>query len=454
VKEYDARRDAGVLAGSLVLAAASTIAVKALTYDAWGWLLWGRELAGHLPFSTRGYPSWKPLTGLVALAVEPLGAAAPLAWLTVARLGAVLALLFAFRLARRLGGVWAGALAVAALVLMPDWLLQTGLGGSEPLLTALLLAAADRHSAGRDGAGFALALGAATLRPESWPLLAVSGIVTWRRNPGLRLAVAAGGLAVPVLWFGGDYLGSGNALHGGHLARWSKAARLARHTGEPAPLAVLIHLGSAVPFMLAAAIPVAVVDAARRRDPLLLCLAAGGLTWFVEVAALAALGYAGLTRFLFPAAAALSIVGAVGAVKAAEAARAWPLARRFALAAALIALGVPSVTAVSGLRHQASRVERRADIEQAVTRLVEREGRADPTGAGLSAEGIALTSIAWHADMSPRRLRHWDFPGVHLALRDGRWRAFWRAAALHRRRYVTRTVARRGPVYMIATVRR
>jgi hypothetical protein len=454
VRDYGARPVAGVFAGSLALAAGSAIAVKALTYDAWGWLLWGRELAGHLPFSTRGYPSWKPLTGLVALAVEPLGGAAPVVWLTVARLGAVLALLFAFRLAHRRGGRWAGMLAVTALVLMPGWLLQSGLGGSEPLLTALLLASADRHSVGRDGFGFALALGAATLRPESWPLLTASAVVTWRRNPNLRLVVLAGGLAVPLLWFGGDYLGSGNALQGGHLARSSKAARLARDAAEPAPLAVLIRLGSAVPFVLAAAIPVAVVDAVRRRDPLLLSLAAGGLLWFLEVATLARLGYAGLTRFLFPAAAALSIVGAVGAVKAVEAARAWPLAPRIAIAVALMALALPSLGAVAELRHQAGVVERRADIEQGVTRLVAREARADRTGAPLSAEGIALTSIAWHADVSPRRLRRWDFPGLHIALRDGRWRPFWRAVRHHRRRFATRIVARGGPLYLISAVRR
>jgi hypothetical protein len=114
------RPDLLVVAGSLALAAASLLLVRALSYDAWGWLIWGRELVGRLPLDTNGYPTWKPLTGLVAVPVAPLGIAAPLLWLTIARFGAVLSVVLAFHLGRRVAGVWAGALAAASLVLMPE----------------------------------------------------------------------------------------------------------------------------------------------------------------------------------------------------------------------------------------------------------------------------------------------------------------------------------------------
>src|SRR4051812_28356336 len=170
------------VAGSLAVAGASLLVVRALSYDAWGWLIWGRELVGRLPFATNGYPTWKPLTGLIAIPLAPLGSAAPLAWLTIARFGAVLSVVLAFHLGRRAAGVLAGVLAATALLLMPEWLFQAGVGGSEALLTALLLAAVDRHAGRHDGAGFALVVGASLLRPESWPLLLVSGAVAWRRG--------------------------------------------------------------------------------------------------------------------------------------------------------------------------------------------------------------------------------------------------------------------------------
>lgn len=442
------------IGASLVVAAVSVVLVRALSYDAWGWLTWGRGIVGTLPFTTHGYPTWKPLTGLVAAALAPLGvAAAPLAWLTIARFGAVLALVLAFRLGHRLAGVWAGALAVVALLLMPEWLFQAGLGGSEPLLTALLLGAVDRHADRHDGAGFVLVVGAALLRPESWPLLLASGIVTWRRQPRLRPLVVGGGLGVGLLWFGGDYLGSGDPFWGGHLARWSREARLERRTVESVPLEVLVRTARAVPFVLMAGIPLALVRGGRRRDPVVLALALGALVWIAEVATLAALGYAGLARFLFPAAAALAVVGAAGVVALIRSQRSRPVAVA-GLVVLLVALAVPSAARVSGLRQQAAQVERRADLEQSLGRVIGLTGapalRAIP---GLSAEGVALPALAWQVEMLPRSLRGWHFPGLRIATRDRRWRPFWRAVHRHHR-FAAHTVAREGRLYVISIRRR
>src|SRR5205814_7033055 len=123
--------------------------------------------------------------------------------------------------------------------------------------------------------------------------------VTWRRRPRIRPLVVAGLALVPLLWFGGEYLGSGDPFRGGQLATQSHEARVLRRSGTFPPLAVLRNALSTLPPALLACIPVALWRAVPRRDPILLMLALGGLVWVLEVAVLAALGYAGVTRFLF-----------------------------------------------------------------------------------------------------------------------------------------------------------
>jgi hypothetical protein len=122
------RRAVPPLAACVLIAAASVPIASALNYDAWGWLMWGRELVGRLPFTTSGYPSWKPLTGLIAIPLAPLGDAGVTMWLIVARAGALAALWLAYRLGRRAAGPWAGMVAPLALLLVPGWLLQAGVG--------------------------------------------------------------------------------------------------------------------------------------------------------------------------------------------------------------------------------------------------------------------------------------------------------------------------------------
>src|SRR4051794_41906023 len=97
------------LAGSLAVAGVSLLVVRALSYDAWGWLLWGREIAGRLPFTTSEYPTWKPLAALVAAPLAAFGSAGPLLWLLLARFGAGLSVVLAYRLASPAPGRAAGA---------------------------------------------------------------------------------------------------------------------------------------------------------------------------------------------------------------------------------------------------------------------------------------------------------------------------------------------------------
>jgi hypothetical protein len=433
-----------------VLVAAATLPISAaLNYDAWGWLLWGRELVGPLPFVTSNYPSWKPLTGLIAIPLAPLGSAGPTVWLILARAGAVAALWLAYRLGRRAAGPWAGLLAPLALALAPGWLLQAGVGGSEPLLTALLLGALDRHLARAEGEGLLLVFLAALLRPESWPLLLISAALAWRRRE-LRPLVGAALLAVPLLWFGGEYLGSGDPFTGGRLARTSKEAQAFRAVNAFPPAVVFRHAAGMLPLPLLLGLPVALVAGWRRRDPVLLALCAGGLVWTAEVAVMAGLGYAGLTRFLYPAAAAGAVVGAAGLVMLARAATSVP-ARVAVVGLAVSALALSSVGSLSGLSDQARVVERRADLDQNLTQIMAQVGpRPFGSARHVSAQGIETTALAWRLGVLTRTL-HTRVPGLALALRHRPWPRLRRALRRRHGHLTTRTLAS-GPVLALLSV--
>src|SRR3954464_3234323 len=132
----------------LALTALSFLAPSAPTYDPWAWIIWGREIL-HLDLSTVDGPSWKPLPVLLTTPFALFGSLAPDLWLFVARAGAIAGVVMAFRVARRLGGVPAGAAAAGAYVVAPWMLRNSALGNSEGLLVARALAAGARHPARR-----------------------------------------------------------------------------------------------------------------------------------------------------------------------------------------------------------------------------------------------------------------------------------------------------------------
>ena len=323
------RISAGAVAAAvLVLAALSLLLDLAPVYDAWTWLIWGREL-GELELDTSAGSSWKPLPVLVTAPLAVLGDdAAPDAWLLVSRAGWIAAAVLAGRLALRLtadtesGGRSAGWLAAAiaalGLVLLFDpftpWLRQFAGGLSEPLLVALVLGAIDRELAGRRRQALALGVAAALLRPEAWPFLALYIVGLWRRGSIGRGWLVVAVAAVPALWFVPDLAGSGSALSGAERARGDSGAPV----GEA--LEAVARAWRLVPVALWLAAGYAVLDARRSGRPVVGVLAAGALGWIAVVAVMAAGGYAGIPRFAAPAAAVVVVLGAVGSVRAAEAA--------------------------------------------------------------------------------------------------------------------------------------
>jgi len=346
----------------VLLAVASLALSSTPGFDPSGWVLWGRELAGHGTFSTLGYPSWKPLPALVDAAFALVGpGAVPELWLVVARAGGLLAVVLAARVAYRLGGRGAAVAAALGIVLLRGLWPMMELGASEPLLIALVLGALDRHLAGHPRQALALGLLAALLRPETWPFVGLYAVwVAWRGGWWTRLGVAVALPAVPLLWFGGDYLGSGDAWHGSYLAKISaEATELGRQAWRPhaAPIAAGRGLSELAAPLLVGAVYACVAASPRRRT--FQVLTAGALALVGVVAYQAVTGYAGLGRFSLPAAAVLCVVGACGVAAAARAVaarqRAWLPAGALAVAlAAPWALACASSAGVTATRTRAN----------------------------------------------------------------------------------------------------
>jgi hypothetical protein len=318
------------LPACLALAALSLLLPSTPSYDPWAWLVWGREVAA-LELDTRFGPSWKPLPVLFTTPFSLLGEAAPALWLVVARAGALLGLVAAYRLGRRLGGPLAGLLAAAALALSGGYLRWAAIGFSEGLLVALVLLAIERHLAGCRWQALALGFGAALLRPESWPFLGLYALWLLVREPRLRARTAGLLALLPVLWLGPELWGSGDALRAASRAQ-DPTLFSAAFADRPA-LAVTERAGRMVPWPAKAGLVLAVVgglaamsgpasDRLRRvlasvvgepgRARVTLALAGGAAAWLALVALMTELGYAGNSRYLAMPIALGCVVGGVG----------------------------------------------------------------------------------------------------------------------------------------------
>jgi hypothetical protein len=332
----------------VAVAAASTAAIPhEPVYDAWAWLVWGRELAA-LELDTSSGPSWKPLTVVVAAGLSLTGEAAPRLWLVLVQAAWLLALVLAARLAYDLASaesrslrIAAAAFAAMSLVLLADdvtlWSRQGAAGMCEPLAVALVLAAASAAVLGRWRLSLAVAALVALVRPEAGPLLIVYGLWHWRRDPALRPWVAGLALAVPALWVVPDLLTSGGAPSAATRARRRDTGMPAEAAGDVLAYAAAMPLAVVWPLVVVAV--VGVLASRRRARPAglggaLPVLAVGALFWIATVAAMAAAGFSGLPRYIAPAVAVAGVVAGVGVAQLLGAVR----QRRTAAAIAGVAL--------------------------------------------------------------------------------------------------------------------
>ena len=399
----------------LALTALTFLAPSAPTYDPWAWIIWGREIL-HLDLSTVDGPSWKPLPVLLTTPFSLFGDLAPDLWLFVARAGAIAGVVMLFRLGRRLGGVTAGVAAAAPYALAP-WTVRNGaLGNSEGLLVALALAAVERHLSGRRGTAFALAFGAALLRPETWPFVGLYGLFLLWREPPLRRWVLAAGAALPALWLLPEWWGSGDLLRAAHRAQ-NPLGNSPAFADDPVR-AVLEQFDRMLPHVLwlghlvypisvgLVALGAATVwralrgDLVREEVATLGAVLGAALVLLVEVALMTSDGFSGNVRYLVLPAALVCLAAGVGAgwtVRAVLGAR---------LAGALpvgLALGALVAFAVAwpvrdGLRADYDSIVYQARLDDRLAGLVARAGGA----ARLRACGDVYTGpfqvpiVAWH----------------------------------------------------------
>ena len=393
---------ARLVAACLALAALSLLAPSAPTTDPWGWIVWGREVL-HLQLSTvvPGSPSWKPLPVLVTTPLALAGSSAPTLWLLFARAGALASLVAAARLANRLAGPWAGAFAVAGLILSTHWLRAFAHGYTEPLAIGLLVLAVDQHLSGRPRRALLLGTLVALSRPEALVLVAAYGILEWRRRE-LHLAWVVGAcVSGAALWIVPDWIGSGDPFHASHVA-----AEVVP-TGGVATLRALSQAIVIVPLPLSLAAVAGTVLAIRRREASVVCLAKVVGTWAGLLTLLMALGYPALSRFFVLPAGLWCIVGAVGAAWGLEAARNRPRSLAAATAVAVAALAFVSLRAEHLAGEMGDAVER-AELESQLVTVVQRTPAAQ-----LGCDRLLLPAnlgwlkgeIAWRLDRPLRDVR-------------------------------------------------
>ena len=374
----------------IALASASLLISDEPVYDVWAWFVWGRELT-HLGLDTTSGPSWKPLSVVLAAPLSLAGDAGPQLWLVLVRAAWLASLVLAAELAFRLAAgapraprVAGAALAAIGVVLLADEVTQATRqvagGMSEPLLVALVLGAVRAALAARPRVALLLIALAALLRPEAWPLLAVCGLWCWRSEPRMRPLVVTVALVVPALWLTPELLGAGD---GG--ARQAQTG-----TSNPAE-----SLGWAAMLPLAVAWPLAL--AALRDRPARL-LAAGALAWIALVAAMTVVGFAGLPRFVAPAAAVICVLGGAGLAAFVARPRA-ALAALVLPALVVTALGLRDrINEVPHAWRSAARIDRSHERLSALLREVGRE-RLFACGRLATSDTLVRTALAWELDV-------------------------------------------------------
>jgi hypothetical protein len=305
---------------ALGLGAFSLLYPSTPTYDPWAWIVWGREVA-HLDLQTTGGPSWKPLPVLFTTVFSMFGEAAPGLWLVIARGGAILAVLLAFRLAARLVGgrglaaIAAGLVGAIALLVSSQFIRTMALGNSEGLLVAFALWAVERHLDGRYRQAFVLGFLAALLRPEVWPFLGLYGAWLWLIDRRALWLVVSGFVLVPALWFLPELWGSGNIWRAADRAQQPNpnSPAFARYPfvkviQDTWPLVI-------TPVKAAAAFAIALAAwewARARRQGALLAIALLAFAWIGLIATMTQAGFSGNPRYIILGTSMIAVIGGVG----------------------------------------------------------------------------------------------------------------------------------------------
>jgi hypothetical protein len=366
----------------IVLGAVSAAVLPTIpSYDPWSWIVWGREISDpHLNFVISGGPSWKPLPLVFTTIWGLFGGAAPTLWVITARIGGLLGLVAAWRLAYRLtagtpdqrGGripaVVAAIVAVIGILLTQDWFYYFLHGTSETVLIGCTLWIVDRLIEGKRIQAFVLMVCATWIRPEWLPLEGLYIVwLLWRepayRRPAWLALFALGLISFPIAWFVPPWIGSGNPF----LA--SQHAALYNGNLGPHPFIAVNSRGvnDQVLPILAFGIAGVVIGWLRDRRLLVLGLGLGVILYYVIVVVETMKGYPGLERFFLPAASVVCVLGGYGLVRIAQLAgeliSRWADGSGAAVAASVVVFVVLAGASVPFLTTRIS--DARADFPQA-----------------------------------------------------------------------------------------
>ncbi|HVF77887.1 MAG TPA: hypothetical protein VNA28_06280 [Solirubrobacteraceae bacterium] len=387
----------------LTLAIISLLLAREPVYDAWSWLVWGRELA-HLQLDTTSGPAWKPLPVLLAAVLSLAGDAAPHLWLVLVRAAWLMGLVSAAQISLTLTAgrprgprIAGAAFAVLCIVLLADdvthWSRQVAGGMAEPLLVALVLGATWAALIGRTRTALVLGALASLTRPEIFVPLALYGLWCWRTQsvrpvrpirPSTRALVLGAVLVVPALWLLPDLVADGPR---------GSAQRAQTDTGDP-----LEALGWAVMAPAAVAWPLALGAALLDRRARV--LGAGALVLVAIVAAMTVAGFAGLPRFMAPAAAIIAVLGGAGLASMLAQRRATWVVALVVPALAVTALTLPArVVDVPYDWRIAARIDGEHDRLRDVASSIGRE-RLLACGRLATSDVLARTALAWKLDVA------------------------------------------------------
>jgi hypothetical protein len=426
--EYDGARMSGadsedrartpvlvVGAAIVALALASFLLPSSATYDAWSWIVWGREII-HGDLNTISGPSWKPLPVLVTTAAAPLGSIAPDVWVLAARIGAITAVVLAFSLARRLGGTAAGLLAAVGLAAAPWWIWNGWLANSEGMLVAVVLGAIIAELDGRRRLAFACGIAAGLLRPEAWPfVLAYAAWLAWRGGLRDRVAVAIGLVILPLAWLLPEKWGSGDFWRAASRAQNPDpgAASLTKDPAWTVTKDFFTMLPTATWAVVAAALVAGVaLYVARRRNgafppaaappgtprrawPAIVAIGLLGVAWLAVVVVLTTRGFSGNERYLIPPVALVLVAASAGFGR---------LLMRIPLpvGSALIAvLGVAiAVAAIDDVPRQLRSATYESRLIDDLPKAIDAAGGADRINAcaDVSTHKFMVPQAAWYLD--------------------------------------------------------
>ena len=207
---------------------------------------------------------------------------------------------------------------------------------------------------------------------------------------------------VPVLWFGGDWWGSGDPWHGAEAAQVGAGSAIDRFEDALTRVFEVVVLPA---WIFAGA---ALVSAIRRRERTLLVLGIGTFAWCGLVVVMAvAFSYAALSRFLLPAGVLVCVLAGVGVVRTFAAIPRG--AGRIAFVVVSVALAGPMIVARAvGIGDVVDQLRNRGELAVDLEGAIADAGGVDAVlaCATVSIDGASLLrpQLAWELDVPIKRV--------------------------------------------------